>query len=1064
MIDSVKKILFSTRLMAVLFVVFAVAMAFGTFIESWYSTETSKIWIYNSWWFEVIMVFFLINFIGNIKRYRLWRKDQWPVLLLHLSFILILTGAFVTRYIGYEGVMPIREGESTDFMLTEKKYITAFIDGEIDGQPRRRAFQDEIMITPEAMSSSLPWRSDFNGQPFEIAYAGFIKGAEEGLIPTEDGDLYLKIVEAGGGNRHDHYLKSGEVASIHNVLFALNTYTEGAINITLNDSVSTLQSPFAGDFMRMADQLKGQVVADSVQPLMMRSLYNTAGMQFVFPEPMIRGEYGIVEAEEKTENQQDALILNISTEGETQQVKLLGGKGFINDPVTVTLGGLDFNLSYGSIRHQLPFAVQLNDFIAEKYPGTERGYSSFMSKVTVNDERSFDYDIYMNHVLDHKGYRFFQSSFDPDEKGTILSVNHDFWGTWITYIGYFLLYVGLMAIMFFGKTRFKNLGEMLEKVKAKKQAIAVVAFLFSFSMSMAQSQTEQDHDHTGHDHTHDEASIVMPTASQIDSVLKATVVNKEHAARFGELIIQDEKGRMKPVNTFASELLRKLSKSDEFQGMDPNQVLLSMLQNPGLWYNVDFVYITKKNDSIREIIQVPDDQKLVKAVDFFDGTNYRLSSYLQEAYATNTPNQFQKGFREFDLKLGLLNQALGGDILRIYPLPGDENNKWVSAPEYAKGDFAVKDSLYANFIKNSLPFYVMSLREAKASGDYSQANSILEALHKNQRNYGAEVMPSEQKIKAEMLYNEVNIFEKLLVYYMLFGVIMFAFIIFQIFKDIKWVRWGITGMKVGIIALFLLQTIGLGIRWYISGHAPWSDAYESVLYVAWSTMALGLAFGRKSDLTIASTAFVTAIILFGAHMNWLDPAIANLQPVLDSYWLMIHVAVIVGSYGPFTLGMILGVVSLFLMIFTTPSNKKKMELNIQELTLITELALTVGLIMLTIGNFLGGQWANESWGRYWGWDPKETWALISIMVYAFVLHMRLVPGLRGRWAFNFASIVAFGSIMMTYFGVNFYLTGLHSYASGDKVITPTFVWYSVVFVIILGAVSYWSWQRNYKKA
>ena len=1048
--------------MAVLFVVFAVAMAFGTFIESWYSTETSKIWIYNSWWFEVIMVFFLINFIGNIKRYRLWRKDQWPVLLLHLSFILILTGAFVTRYIGFEGVMPIREGESTDFMLTERKYITAFIDGEIDGQPRRRALQDEIMITPEAMSSSLPWRSDFNGQPFEISYAGFIKGAEEGLIPTEDGDLYLKIVEAGGGNRHDHYLKSGEVASIHNVLFALNTHTEGAINITLNDSTSTLESPFAGDFMRMADQLKGQVVADSVQPLMMRSLYNTAGMQFVFPEPMIRGEYGIVEAEEKTENQQDALILDISTEGETKQVKLLGGKGFINDPVSVTLGGLDFNLSYGSIRHQLPFSVQLNDFIAEKYPGTERGYSSFMSKVTVNDERSFDYDIYMNHVLDHKGYRFFQSSFDPDEKGTILSVNHDFWGTWITYIGYFLLYVGLMAIMFFGKTRFKNLGEMLEKVKAKKQAIAVIALLFSFNIGMAQSQPEQDHDHTGHDH--DEASIVMPTASQIDSVLKATVVNKEHAARFGELIIQDEKGRMKPVNTFASELLRKLSKSNEFQGMDANQVLLSMLQNPGLWYNVDFVYITKKNDSIRKIIEVPKDQKLVKAVDFFDGTTYRLSPYLQEAYATNTPNQFQKGFREFDLKLGLLNQALGGDILRIYPLPGNENDKWVSAPEYAKGDFVVKDSLYANFIKNSLPFYVMSLREAKASGDYSQANSILEALHKNQRNYGAEVMPSEQKIKAEMLYNEVNIFEKLLVYYMLFGVIMFAFIIFQIFKDVKWVRWGITGMKAGIIVLFLLQTLGLGIRWYISGHAPWSDAYESVLYVAWSTMALGLAFGRKSDLTIASTAFVTAIILFGAHMNWLDPAIANLQPVLDSYWLMIHVAVIVGSYGPFTLGMILGVVSLFLMIFTTPSNKKKMELNIQELTLITELALTVGLIMLTIGNFLGGQWANESWGRYWGWDPKETWALISIMVYAFVLHMRLVPGLRGRWAFNFASIVAFASIMMTYFGVNFYLTGLHSYASGDKVITPTFVWYSVIFVIILGAVSYWAWQRNYKKA
>ncbi|HAT65099.1 MAG TPA: cytochrome C biogenesis protein, partial [Flavobacteriaceae bacterium] len=165
------------------------------------------------------------------------------------------------------------------------------------------------------------------------------------------------------------------------------------------------------------------------------------------------------------------------------------------------------------------------------------------------------------------------------------------------------------------------------------------------------------------------------------------------------------------------------------------------------------------------------------------------------------------------------------------------------------------------------------------------------------------------------------------------------------------------------------------------------------------------------------------MLLWVAHLSWVDPAIANLQPVLDSYWLMIHVAVIVASYGPFTLGMILGAVALLLMLMTTKKNKLKMDLNIKEITTITEMSLTVGLVMLTIGNFLGGQWANESWGRYWGWDPKETWALISIMIYAFVIHARLVPGLRGRWIFNVFAIFAYASIMMTYFGVNFYLTG-----------------------------------------
>jgi ABC-type transport system involved in cytochrome c biogenesis permease subunit len=173
--------------------------------------------------------------------------------------------------------------------------------------------------------------------------------------------------------------------------------------------------------------------------------------------------------------------------------------------------------------------------------------------------------------------------------------------------------------------------------------------------------------------------------------------------------------------------------------------------------------------------------------------------------------------------------------------------------------------------------------------------------------------------------------------------------------------------------------------------------------------------------------------------------------------------VIVGSYGPFALGMIIGGVSLLLMLVANKKNKQKIKLQIKELTIINELAITVGLIMLTIGNFLGGMWANESWGRYWGWDPKETWALISIMVYAFVIHMRLIPGLRGAWIFNLMSVVAFASILMTYFGVNFYLVGLHSYASGDKIITPIFIYYAAAFILVLGIASYFKSKVLYGK-
>ncbi len=1055
--NKIASVLFSTRIMAVLFIVFAISMALGTFIENEYTIETARVLIYNTWWFEGIMLFFVINFSGNIIRYGLHKREKWSSLLIHLSFILILVGAFVTRYISYEGIMPIREGETTSSFLSERTYLTAYLDGEIDGEPRRRVVEEAVLLAPET-DNDIVINTDYNGQKVDIEVINFIHGAEEGLILAENGDNYLKIVEAGDGARHDHYLKEGEIANIHNTLFTLNKPTDGAINIEVDEEEGTykIRSPFEGDFMRMADQFKGEVVADSTQTLMLRSLYNVGGMQFVIPEPMARGNYDIVPTEVKAKNQLNAVTLKVTSGGESKNISMLGGKGVVNPPKNLKVGGLDIYLNYGSKEMELPFSIKLNDFIADKYPGTENNptpsYASFKSKVEViDDESSEPYEIFMNHVLDKEGYRFFQASFDPDEKGTVLSVNHDFWGTWITYIGYFLLYLGLMLILFDKGSRFGKLKEMLDKVKEKKAALTLVAALFlSFSSGFAQNESSEDN------HAH-----VTSNKARVDSMLQSSAVKSEHAAKFGKLVIQDAGGRMKPANTFASELLRKLSKKDSYEGLNADQILISMTENPALWYNVPLIFVNVNNDSIRHIIGVSEDDKYLALTNFFDASGaYKLSPHLEGAYKASVPNKFQTDFIETDRKVNLLYNALQGKALRIFPIPGDENNKWISFPEVPESNLTGMDSVYARQI---LPIYMNALRESKASGDYTKSDELLESITGYQKKFGAEVMPSEEKINTEVLYNKYDIFRSLFMWYMFAGLIMLVLVIVQIFKDSKIIRTLVKTSAIIILILFIVHTLGLVARWYISGHAPWSDAYESMIYVAWATMFFGLAFGRKSYLTIAATSFVTSMILMIAHWNWMDPAIANLVPVLDSYWLMIHVSVIVGSYGPLTLGMILGAVSLILMVLTTEENKAKMKLNIQEITIITEMALTVGLVMLTIGNFLGGQWANESWGRYWGWDPKETWALISIMIYAFVIHMRLVPGLRSRWFFNLMAIVAFASIMMTYFGVNFYLSGLHSYASGDKVITPTFIYYAVAGVAVLGAVSFWKYKKHYAK-
>nr|WP_315160341.1 cytochrome c biogenesis protein CcsA [uncultured Flavobacterium sp.] len=1059
--------LFSTRLMAVLFLTFAIAMGAGTFIESKYNTDTARIWVYNSWWFEAIMVFFMINFIGNIKRYQLLKKEKWATLLLHLAFVFILLGAFVTRYISYEGMMPIREGAAENQIFSDKTFLTVYVDGEYKGEMKRRIFEQPLLLSP-VTNNNFSIKNKFADTPFEVTYENFIMGAKQTIKPDNKGTLYLKLVEAGEGGREEHFLKEGEVQNVHNVLFALNKYTEGAININTTGKEYTIQTPFEGNFMRMADKLKGQVTKDIVQPLMMRSLYTIGEKRFVFPDPAVKGVVAYESDNDfKAKNHEDALVLKVTAEGQEKEVTIIGSKGKIGEAKTVKIGNIDYSFFYGSKAYILPFKIKLNDFIAQKYPGTEKSYSSFESQVTVQDSlKPFDYNIYMNHVLDHNGYRFFQSGFDPDEKGTILSVNHDFWGTAITYSGYFMLFFAMMAIMFTKHSRFADLKRKLEVVKNKKATLLVLLMLaFSFN-SFAQEHDHSEHD--GHAHTEAEApqeghaahSKKAVNQKELDSLLNKFKVSEKHAAQFGRLIIQDAGGRMKPINTFSSELLRKVSHSDTYKDMNSDQAFLSMTQYASVWIEIPLIYIKRGNDSIRKIIGIDKDAEFAPFVAFFDEKgNYKLSPYLEEAFKNANPNQFEKDFIETDKKVNLMESALSGRILKIFPIPNDENSKWISYLELNESGMKGMDSTYT---KSILPLYFGTLSNATTSNDYKSADELLESINGFQKKFGSKVLPSEEKISLEILYNKYDVFKKLPYWYLTAAILMLFLTIITIFKERKALTISVNVMHVIIGLLFGLHTAGLIARWYISGHAPWSNAYESIIYVAWATMFFGLAFDRKSKLTVASSAFVTAMILAAAYMNWIDPEIANLQPVLNSYWLMIHVAVIVASYGPFALGMILGAVSLLLILFTNEKNKAKMDLNIQEITYINEMALTIGLIMLTIGNFLGGQWANESWGRYWGWDPKETWALISIMVYAFVIHARFVPSLRGKWVFNLMSMFAFVSILFTYYGVNFHLVGLHSYASGEAH-SLSWIWYSLGGISLLGALTYPKYRKYYKK-
>ena len=622
-----------------------------------------------------------------------------------------------------------------------------------------------------------------------------------------------------------------------------------------------------------------------------------------------------------------------------------------------------------------------------------------------------DYRIYMNNVLDYRGYRFFQSSYDKDEMGTVLSVNYDLAGTIITYLGYLLLALGMVSVFFTRQSRFKFLTKKLSKANL---------FLLPFLIPLLSFSSEKE----------------------------ISYIYKEHSKKFDRLLVQDQGGRIKPMNTLCSEYLRKISKKNSLENLNSTQVILSMMVNPHEWASKDIIKV--KHEHIKQVVGATSSRTSFKSFFEKDGT-YKLKTLVEQAYEKEPINRgkLEKDIISVDERVNICFILFNGDLMRIFPLRGDPNNTWYNSKQHQL--FSGKDSL---FVSNILKLYFSSINSSYESKNWTEPDSLLNYMIKFQNMYASsDIMPSKLKINTEIWYNNLDIFGKLYKFYIVIGLLMLISLFYEIFNNSKTVKRLIKLFKYLIFSGFVFHTIGLAFRWIASGHAPWSNGYESMIYTAWATLLSGIIFSKKSNFTLSATAIVGSLILMFASMNWMDPTITNLVPVLNSYWLMIHVAIIVASYGFLFLGAILGLMCLWIIVFTNNENKKKLKLIINSLTNINERGITVGVFMLTIGTFLGGVWANESWGRYWGWDPKETWALVSILVYAFVLHMRLIPAISSKYSFNLASLIAIWSILMTYFGVNYYLSGLHSYAAGDPMPIPNFVYYFLFITIVTAIIS-----------
>ncbi len=1061
--------------MAFLLFLFAIIIGVATFVEAHYGTATAQAYIYKTRWFEFIMLLLILNFAGNIRRYQLITSKKFPTLLLHIALIIIFIGAAITRYYSFEGKLQVEEGKSENIILSYKTFFKYMVKA-----------QNKAPYYGESPFILSPYHANFNktitydNKKVEFKVIDYIQKKNSSGHPAIE--IVTKLGGQSGisaGEKSSRILLKGDTIHFDGHVLGFESKKLSLMNITEKNNHLYIQAPYEFSFFNMMKNESGEVKARQSVKLE-RILYSVGKARFV---PL-------------TDALDNLIIGELKSGNETRKVSFFGQQFTTNFSPIYKINGLEVSLGFGSSwldrKYKMPFNLHLNDFILDKYPGSDNP-SSFESKVTVkdNNKASFDYKIYMNHVLDHKGYRFFQSAYNIDsntkKESTVLSVNADYWGTSITYFGYFLLSLSMILTLFWKGSYFSNLRRSLSDIKRKKNTLMLFLLLFTgiaqsqINNSSAQSKkilnktegiakskidsaTPIDM-HGGRVHNkkpltnEDDIKPRVNTPQAIENPHAKTSfqkgfqqsfqINVQHAKLLARVLVQDQQGRIKPVDTYARELIKTIHGREKIDSFNAVQAYLSLTFETSKWFNKPIILVDKKGgERLKKITHAieKNGKWYTSAIDLVakdpkNSENRNLYDIYNESFnkALADQNDFDKAVLKIIQRISIIEGMGKGSYFWIIPDLEAENNDWNSWTNH-QNKLYKPGQIY-------ISAYFNSILKARQNGDWSIPNKNLQKIAAFQRTDNIKI-PTEKKVNFEIFYNRFPIFKICMAIYSFIGILLLTIAFISLYNNKKYISLIGNILSIIISISFLLHTWGIGARWYISGHAPWSDGYEAIIFVAWFTVFSGIIFARKNYFALSSAAIMSVLLMLFSFLSVVSPAISNLVPVLKSYWLVVHVAVIVSSYGFFGLSFILGIVNLLLMSVRKEKNYKKITFNIKELTTISEMSMTIGLYTLTIGTFLGGVWANESWGRYWSWDPKETWALVSVFIYAAITHLRLVPGFRGYFSFNMTAILGFSSIMMTFLGVNYFLSGMHSYGAGDPI--PILEWaLPTLFIILL---------------
>ncbi len=658
----------------------------------------------------------------------------------------------------------------------------------------------------------------------------------------------------------------------------------------------------------------------------------------------------------------------------------------INQPVNTYMASDE---EQGMKEEKLPFSLCLQKFEAKMHDGTN-AVADYSSKFIVMDgnEKS-EGEVSMNNIYLHRSYRLYQSSYDEDGKGSVLAINADPYGIPVTYTGYALLFISLVWMLIDPRGGYRKL---LKSPLLKKGALIIALIL-----SLGNVQTAK--------------------AESFSENLQNAVLPKETAEKFGELnILYND--RICPVQTFALDFCKKIYGARNYQGMTAEQVLSGWVFYGNVWANEPFIKI--KSGEMKTAMNLPDYASLNS---FFnrDMGGYTIGQYVQEYY-NGQQDKFHQQAADIDGKIQIIMELRQGISLKVLPYTFTKNVKATKDHPFIKAGtttwFSPVDKLplavehqHALYIKN---VFSLLYGDVKAR-NIDRVNVFFDKMKKYQEVSGGNSLPSKTQYKAEQINNAFPFATILFMVNLTLGFVSLFYTIYRMTKN-RQVKALDIALPILLCVSFLSLTFGLALRWIISGNVPMSNGYESMLTVAWFVMLISILMQFRLRIVMVFGFLLSGFFLLVSHINQMDPTIGQMMPVLNSPLLSIHVSIIMMSYALLSLTFICGLMGVFLRSHG------------EDLQALSRIFLYPALTAMGFGIFIGAIWANVSWGNYWSWDSKETWALITFMIYAVVVHTQSLPIFRKPLTYHIYITLAFLSIVMTYFGVNYFLTGMHSYA------------------------------------